>query len=514
MRDSGGLAATADAGGRRVAWDGKFAVPLATHLVPRPRLHARLTAGLQSCCTLIAAPAGWGKTLLAGSWLAEGGAAGRAAAWVSLGPAEDDVRALWTAVATAIAPVVGDRAAADLRRVVTDDNLETVPGQIAAVLADDATPVVLVLDNLHEITSLAVHESLLRLVQRPPQGLRFVATTRRDPPWPLDRLRLAGVITEIRAAELAFRVDETAALLAQLGIDLDDAHVGRLVERTEGWAAGLRLAALQLQGGADPAGFVDAFSGDDHAVAAYLLTEVIDRQTPELLDFLVRVSFVDLVSADLADALTGARTGAATLAELAASNLFVHAVGPGGRWYRLHRLIADVLRTRITDPRTIRDVHRRAAEWYRRHSMPLDAIRYALRGGLWPLAAEILGIHGLALVIRGSARELDVLLSAVPRDALLGHPELAATLAAARIYPGSSREVRELVAAAAVGVDDLPQPRAERLRVVLDLVETGHARTRGDLVAARRGRSPGPRRPAHALRSRAGRLGRDTAAGP
>ena len=131
---------------------------------------------------------------------------------------------------------------------------KTVPGQVAAVLAGDGTPVVLVLDNLHEITSLAVHESLLRLVQRPPRGLRFVATTRRDPPWPLDRLRLAGVITEVRAAELAFRVDETAALLDQLGIDLDDAHVGRLVERTEGWAAGLRLAALQLQGGEIPPG--------------------------------------------------------------------------------------------------------------------------------------------------------------------------------------------------------------------------------------------------------------------
>ncbi len=218
-------------------------------------------------------------------------------------------------------------------------------------------------------------------------------------------------------------------------------------------------------------------------MAAYLLTEVIDRQTPELLDFLVHVSFVDLVSADLADALTGARTGAETLAELASSNLFVHAVGPGGRWYRLHRLIADVLRARVTDPRTIRDVHRRAAEWHRRHSLPLDAARYALRGGLWSLAAEILGVHGVALVIRGSGRELDVLLSAVPRDALLGQPELAGTLAAARIYLGANREMSQLVAAAAVGVDSLPQPRAERLRVVLDLVEMAHARARGDLVA-------------------------------
>jgi LuxR family maltose regulon positive regulatory protein len=241
------------------------------------------------------------------------------------------------------------------------------------------------------------------------------------------------------------------------------------------------LVALRLQGGGDPGKFVDAFSGDDHAVAAYLLTEVIDRQTPELLDFLVHVSFVDLVSADLADALTGGRTGAATLAELAASNLFVHAMGPGGRWYRLHRLIADVLRTRITDPRTIRDVHRRAAEWYRRHSLPLDAIRYALRGGLWPLAAELLGTHVITLVTRGSARELDVFLSAAPRDALLGHPELAATLAAARGYLGSTREVRELLDAAVAGLEDLPKPRAERLRVVLNLVEGAYARLRGDL---------------------------------
>jgi LuxR family transcriptional regulator, maltose regulon positive regulatory protein len=165
MKNSGGRAVTA----RAADPDVKFAVPLATHVVSRPRLHARLTADLQSCCTLIAAPAGWGKTLLAGSWLAEGGA-DRAAAWVSLGPADDDVRALWTAVATAIAPVIGERAAADLRQVVTDDDVENMPGRVAAALADDGTPIVLVLDNLHEITSLAVHESLLRLVGRPREG--------------------------------------------------------------------------------------------------------------------------------------------------------------------------------------------------------------------------------------------------------------------------------------------------------------------------------------------------------
>ena len=225
--------------------------------------------------------------------------------------------------------------------------MEQAPGQFAAALADNETPVVLVLDNLHEVTALAVHESLLRLIQRPPPRLRFVITTRRDPPWPLHRLRLAGVISEIRASDLAFRPDETTTMLERLGIDLDAVHVGLLVGRTEGWAAGLRLAALELQGVPDPGGFIGAFSGDDHAVAAYLLDEVIDRLAPELLDFLVRVSILDVVSPDLADALTGDRSGAAMLTDLAASNLFVHAVGAHGRWYRLHRLIADVLRARI-----------------------------------------------------------------------------------------------------------------------------------------------------------------------
>jgi LuxR family transcriptional regulator, maltose regulon positive regulatory protein len=478
MRDAGRLTAGGGAG----PLDARFAVPLARQVVARPRLNARLTTGLECPCTVLTAPAGWGKTLLVTSWLTDSDD-GHDSAWITLGPAENDVRAFWASVTTALAAAVGEHTAAALRNVASADDAEHMPGEVAGVLGAAGTPVILVLDNLHELTALAVHESLLRLVQRPPPGLRFVVTTRRDPPWPLHRLRLTGVLTEIRAADLAFRTDEAAAMFTQLGIGLGAEHIDRLVDRTEGWAAGLRLAALELQRAENPIAFVDAFSGDDHAVAAYLWSEVIDRQPPELLDFLVRVSVLDLVSADLADALTSGSTGAATLAELAASNLFVQAVGPGGRWYRLHRLISDVLRARITDPRKLRDLHRRAAEWYRLHAMPLDAVRYALRGGLWPLAADLLSVHVLTLVVRGGPWEVDVLLSAVPRDALLGHPELAAALAAARIYQGSSAEVAELTAAARAGIDRLPRPRAVRLRVVLDLVEIGHARARGDLVA-------------------------------
>jgi LuxR family maltose regulon positive regulatory protein len=440
-----------------------------------------MTAGLDCACTLVSAPAGWGKTLLTSSWLGEGGA-GRAAAWISLEPAEDHLRAFWTAVATALAPIVGDPAAAALQRIAVDEDAEHLPGRIAAVLTEDATPVLLVLDNLQEISSSAVHESVLRLIRRPPAGMRLVATTRRDPPWPLHRLRLAGMLTEIRVPDLAFRADETAELFARLRIDVDGIRLDRLVERTEGWAAGLRLAALHLQSDEDP-GFIEAFSGDDHAVAAYLLTEVIDAESPELVDFLVRVSFLDLVSADLADTVTGGSSGAATLAALASSNLFVQAVGPDGQWYRLHRLIRDVLRPRVSDPRTLRDIHRRAAEWHRRQSLPLDAVRYALRGGLWAVAADLAGVYVVALVLRGSAPELDVLLSAVPRDVLLRHPELAVGLAAARTAQGANVEVGELLAAARSGADDLARTRAERLRLVLAVIEMTYARSRGDLAA-------------------------------
>jgi LuxR family maltose regulon positive regulatory protein len=488
-----------DGDGRPDALDGpgyidpRFAVPLATNVVVRPRLHVQLTADPASC-VLIAAPAGWGKTLLASSWLGTG-TTDSVAAWISLGPAEDDLRGFWTSVAAALIPVVADRAAAVLN-AVADDDLEQVPGKVAAALTTDGAAVVLVLDNLHEITDLAVHESLLRLVQHPPRGLRLVVTTRRDPPWPLSRLRMTGMLSEIRASDLAFRADETRALFDQLGIDLDAVHVGRLVARTEGWAAGLRLAALTLNSTPDPAGFVDAFSGDDHAVAAYLLDEVLDRLPPDLLDFLVRVSILDVISADLADAMTGGNGGHATLTELARFNMFVQAVGTGGRWYRLHRLIADVLRTRITRARTLRDLHRRAAEWHLHQAMPLEAVRYALRGGLWPFAAELLGVHVLALAVWGNAREIDLLLTAVPREVLLSHAELAAALAIARIMQASPSDRSDLTAAAHAGLGRLSGPRAERLRVLLDLMEFGNGRARGDLLGVAAASHRIPRDPA------------------
>ena len=277
---------------------------------------------------------------------------------------------------------------------------------------------------------------------------------------------------------------EAAALFANLGLDLTASQVDRLVRRTDGWAAGLRLAAVHLLSCEDIGAAVDTFSGDDHSVAGYLLTEVLDQQAGELIAFLERISVVDLVCAGLADALTGDHDGEARLAELAASLLFVEAIGRPGRWYRLHRLIADILRARPMPPRRRRDLYRRAAEWFRDQDMPLDAVQAALQGGLWPLAAELVGKHVVPLVLQGNAHRLERLLTSVPRSAVLGRPELAAGLAGARVAQGITTEVEGLVEAARTGATWLSHTGGQRVAVMLDLVAASLDRLSGDLDAA------------------------------
>jgi LuxR family maltose regulon positive regulatory protein len=423
----------------------KFSPPVVTDVVHRPRLDPLVSLQSPVPVVVVAAAAGWGKTIFAASWL-EAAAGSRTGVWVSLDEADDDPHAFWCAVGTALMPVVGVRAGEALRRVaagvVASDEL---PGAVAAALRLAPGPIALVLNDLHEIASPQVHGGLVRLVQRLPPNLSLLVTTRRDPPWPLARLRLAGLVAEVRAADLAFRADEAAQLFTQMGVGVTESQLERLVERTEGWPAGLRLVAVHLNGVDDPEAAISAFSGEDHSVAGYLLTEVLDRESPDMITFLETISGVDLVCADLADALTGRDDGARVLAELAASHLFVQAVGQPGRWYRLHRLISDILRARPASRRRRRDLHRRAAEWFRSNGMPLEAMRSAVAGELWPLAAELAGTHALTLILVGRGRAFERTLARIPRTVLGVHPELAGALAGARVALGSDAEVATLI---------------------------------------------------------------------
>jgi len=454
-------------------------VPVAHHVVPRPRLFALLEAGARGPAMLVAATAGWGKSVLLTSWIAAG-AGGRAPVWLRLAR-DDDAAGFWAAVARALTPVLGPEGGAVLRPLATGGHpVEDPPGMVSCALRRAATPVLLVLDDLHVVTSPEVHAGLVGLVERSPPQLSLVVLTRRDPPWPLSRLRLAGLLAEVRAQDLAFGLDEAAKLFRMLSADLDDSQVRRLVERTEGWPAGLRLVALHLRGQPDVEAAVAEFSGDDHSVAGYLVSEVLDQQPPDLVRFLEEISAVDLVCADLADALTGRCDSEALLAGLAADHLFVQAVDRPGRWYHLHRLIADILRARPLPRSRRRDLRRRAAEWYQRNDMPIDALRAAVEGELWPLAAALVGRHLVALALSGRARELERELSRVPRAALAAHPELACGLAAARIVHGTTAELADHLASGRARLRGLSPRRAARARVLLDLTAGAAARVEGD----------------------------------
>lgn len=477
-RDNGQTAGDAPV----VGLPGRIAVPVASRVVVRPRLFAQITAGLDAPVTLVAATAGWGKTLLAASWTASG-ADGRATAWVRLEALGDGVADFWRALAEALATVAPAPVRTSLRRLIAGAARdEDLPGLFAEAARALDRPTVLVLDDLQEVTAPQVHEGLLRFVERPPPALSLLVLTRRDPPWPLTRLRLTGAVAEIRTQDLAFDGAEAADLFARLGLDLGAPQVRQLVDRTEGWPAGLRLIGRQLKGSAgvgDIDAAVAAFSGDHHAVADYLVTEVLAGLPPDLVRFLERISIVDLVCADLADELTGREDSERILADLAASNLFVLAVERAGRWYHLHRLVRDLLRARPLPRRDRRDLHRRAAEWFARHDAPIDAIRSALAGGLWPLAADLVGRHGIACALSGQARELELLLAAVPRTVFAVHAELPAVLAGARLVQGDETEAAELVAIARAALASLSEARAARARLVLGLVDGALARKQG-----------------------------------
>lgn len=461
----------------------KLAVPVVAHVIERPRLYEALTAGLEVPLTVLAATAGWGKTILVASWITAG-AGGREAAWISLDEADNDPRMFWRTVATALLQVASAEQAKTLRAMAVESDVDALPGMLATAMRLSQRPIVLVLDNLHEVTSPVVHAGLLRLVARPLPTFSMLITTRQDPPWPLPRLRVAGLLAEVRAKDLAFRVDDAMALFTQLKVDLPAAQVEQLVARTEGWAVGLRLAAMRLRDVEDVDAAVTAFSGDDHGVAEYLVSEVLHQHAPELIEFLEKISTVEFVCADLADALTGRRDGARLLAELAASHLFVQAIDRPGQWYRLHRLIADILRARPTTPRERRDLQRRAAEWFRRQEMPLEAISAAVTGKLWKLTADLVATYAVTLVMNGHARELERLLASVPHITLWADPELALGLAGARVVRGHDTDVAALIEAARAAKDMLHGRRAVRAQVLIDLIDGALARLNGDWTAA------------------------------
>jgi LuxR family maltose regulon positive regulatory protein len=350
--------------------------------VHRPRLHRLLEDGTRGPLTLLAAPPGSGKTVLLASWAAGGGAPGPVA-WVTADPGDADPARLWAHVLAALRrtgalPAGGVLAGMD----PPSDTGERFLALLVNGLAELPEPVVLVLDDLHEAGGAAVAAGLRFLLRHAPPQLRLVLVSRADVAISLQRLRLAGQLTEIRASDLAFTPGEARELFAGLGLALLDADLESLCRRTEGWAAGLRLAALSLRGHPDPGRFVTEFAGDDRAVAGYLVEEVLACQAPEVQEFLLRTSVADRLCGGLADTLTGRSDGERMLARLEREHTFTTALGPSRSWYRYHPLFAELLRAELrhAQPELLPELHRRAAGWYAANGLPADAVGHALAG--------------------------------------------------------------------------------------------------------------------------------------
>ena len=449
-------------------------------VVSRPGLFERLARARR--VVQVSAPPGSGKTILLRSWIAATGLAGRAA-WVSVPGEVRDPQRLWIPVVGALrttapgAPLVrGLTAAPDL-------DGWTVVERLLDDLAALEEQVWLVIDDLHELGSAEALRQLELLIMRAPAALRFVLVTRHDLRLGLHRLRLAGELTEIRADDLRFSRTEAQTLLDAAGVALSGSALDVLYHRTEGWAAGLRLAALSLAGHPDPERFAAEFGGSERTVAEYLMAEVLERQPEQARQLLLRTSILSRVNGELADLLSGAAGSERVLLGLEDANAFVVSLDPDRTWFRYHQLFADLLQLELrgTSPAGLPALHEAAAGWYAGHGYPVEAVRHAQAAQNWALAARVLSDGWVGLGLAGLGDTVHELLTRFPAGVIAGDAELAARVAGDQLARGSLEEAERCLALATRILESVPADRRGRAQAVLAVVRMRLARQRGDL---------------------------------
>jgi LuxR family maltose regulon positive regulatory protein len=434
--------------------------------------------------TEVSAPAGSGKTFLVRSWIAESGLTERAA-WVAVPGDERDPQRFWLSVFGALRDTsAGSKLVRPLTAAPDLDGWAVVE-RLLTDLGGLEDRVWLVIDDVHELRSAHAMRQLELLLMRAPAGLRFVLATRHDLRLGLHRLRLEGELTEIRAADLRFTLEEARALFEAAGVRLSGQALALLYERTEGWAAGLRLAALSLAGHADPDRFAAEFSGSERTVAEYLLAEVLDRQSEPARRLLLRTSMLDRVNGELADLLTGGSDGERLLQQLEQANTFVTALDARRSWFRYHQLFADLLQLELrgSAPADVPALHAAAAGWYAGHGYLVEAVRHAQAAGDWGLAARLLSDHWVGFGLNGLGATAHELLARFPADVIAADAELAARRAADELARGSLEEAGRYLTLATRGLESVPADRRGRSQVVLAVVRMRLARQRGDLQA-------------------------------
>jgi LuxR family transcriptional regulator, maltose regulon positive regulatory protein len=458
----------------------------------RPRLLARLTQGAARELTLVCAPAGFGKTALLADWARR---SQTSVAWLSLDEADNDPTRFWRYLAAAL-----------------DPHCHGIAGQVVALLRDPRPPleavvtvvvnqvaglsgrVALLVDDYHLIEAAPVHAGVGLLLERLPPQLRLILTSRSDPPLPLARLRGGGQLIELRAADLRFTTEEAGAVLhAALGTSLPQGAVAALAARTEGWAVGLQLAALSLQGRADPAAFVASFTGSHRHVLDYLTQEVLGRQPEQLVGFLLETSVLARLSGPLCDAVTGRRDSQQLLEQVERANLFLIPLDEERRWWRYHQLFAELLQARLQQqqPDRVPRLHRAAAAWCQQHGLAEEAVHHALAAGEVGWAARLVGRHAQALLERGEGATVHRWLAALPPDVVGSQPRLCQAQAVTALLDGRIDEAEALLVQAEQTFDvaEPPEPPGgtpsgpANIAGILAWVRAELARRRGDTEA-------------------------------
>jgi LuxR family transcriptional regulator, maltose regulon positive regulatory protein len=426
----------------------KFYPPaLHDRLIPRDGLVGMLAAGASGRrLTLISAPPGFGKTTLIAQWAESDGSSDFA--WLTLEAGDDEPQRLLSYLTEALARIVPR-----VRRSTRANGREAVPALLNALAAHDRQ-VVLAIDDYHTIHDEGAHAVVTYLIEHGPPSLHVVVSTRSDPPLRLGRLRVAGELNELRAADLRMTREEAERFLNErLDLRLDGRDVDVLNDRTEGWPAGLYLAALTLQQHDDPSAFVESFAGDNRHVADYLSAEVLRAQTTEVREFLLATAVLDRFSAPLCDAVLGSNRAGELLRELEASNLFLVPLDDRGEWFRYHHLFAELLRADLNarDPREAPTLHRHAVDWFAENDSIESAVRHALAAGDEERAIELIAGSWYRYIHTRQLGEVDTWLRALGPERVAAEPRLALGAAWISIAAGQQEDTDHWFALAASG---------------------------------------------------------------
>jgi LuxR family maltose regulon positive regulatory protein len=436
--------------------------------------------------TVVSAAPGSGKTVLLRSWTGQAGIAGRTAS-VTAGDDERDPQRFWLSVVGALRRTGPGSVLVQPLSGAPDLDGWAMVERLLMDLAPLEDRVCLVVDDVHELSPEVLAQLELLVMRAPPQ-LRFVLASRREVRLGLHRLRLEGELSEIHGPDLRFSLAETQELFAAAEVDLPQEAAELLLERTEGWAAGLRLAALAMAGNPAPARLAEEFSGSERTVAEYLLAEVLERQSEQVRELLLRTSVLERVNGELADLLAGGSGGERVLQDLEQANAFVVSLDSRQSWFRYHQMLADFLRLELrrTWPDEVAGPHQAAAGWFSGHGYPVQAIRHAQAAPDWDLAGGLLADHWPGLHLDGQAASVHELLAGFPAEVRAADAGLAAVAAADELVYGSVEVAERYLSMAERGTVRVPDSRHEQARLLLGIARLLLARHRGDLSAVAR----------------------------